>query len=396
MKDKLLHIVGGGINQVPLVKLAKRNGLRVLVTDMYEDPPCRALADYYERIDTTQKEETLLAAERHKIDAVVTDQTDVAVPTVAYIAENLGLEGIGYETALKFTNKYLMRESLKDRLPDLIPEFHYLNDVQEALDFCGRVAQVSEYVVKPINSQGSKGVFRLGPNCPDQIKDSFLESRGRGVLLEKFVTGFEYSVESYVQDGKVYDLAITKKYHYASNDCIDERNTYLGDVSSEIESALFEANRRIIDSLALPFGITHAEFKMSNAGPVLMEIAARGGGGGISSKIIPFLTDFEPADALLHRIFKQPFPIEIKDYKERFAVMKFFNLKPGKIKNIYFDSALAKELLEFNIDVKSGDVIRPVKGSKDRPGYFVVAGLDKQKVLAMEEAVEASVQIEYE
>src|SRR5712692_8200909 len=96
-QKKLIHIVGGGFNQVPLVEGAKAMGFRVLVTDMYKDPPARALADHCEQIDTANKEDTLKCAKKYGIDYVVTDMTDAAVPTVAYIAENLGLPGIGHE-----------------------------------------------------------------------------------------------------------------------------------------------------------------------------------------------------------------------------------------------------------------------------------------------------------
>ena len=80
---KLLHVIGGGFNQVPLVETAKAMGMQVLVTDMYENPPARAAADLFEQVDTTDLDGTLAAARRHKIDYVVTDQTDVAVPTTA-------------------------------------------------------------------------------------------------------------------------------------------------------------------------------------------------------------------------------------------------------------------------------------------------------------------------
>src|SRR5258708_48909 len=113
-KQKLIHIVGGGFHQVPLVEIAKSMGFRVLVTDMYKNPPARAVADEFEQIDITHKEDTLECAKKHHIDYIVTDMTDVGVPTVAYVAESLGLPGIGYETALQFTNKYIIRKIFKD------------------------------------------------------------------------------------------------------------------------------------------------------------------------------------------------------------------------------------------------------------------------------------------
>jgi len=396
MSGKLLHIVGGGPNQVPLIKKAKAMGLQVLLTDMYETAPCRPYSDFYEQIDTTDKENTLKAAVKHKIDYIITDQTDVAVPTVAYIAEKLGLKGIGYETSLKFTDKHRMRDALKDKLPGNIPEFHFFTEIQKAVDFCSQYSTIEGLLVKPVNSQGSKGVFRLTPEgYKDMIVVAFGESKSHGILVEQFLEGHEYSVEGFKDEKQTYCLALTKKHHYLSNDCIDEKNEWLGNVSPEIEKALFDLNRKIVDALGLPFGITHAEYKMVNGVPYLIEIAARGGGGSISSKIVPFLTGFEPIQALLNKITGDEKPFTIEDYKKRFAILKFFNLKPGVIKKLTIDQDVVKGLPFFNFELKEGDTIKPVLDSRDRPGYFVVCDTDKQRAIEKEKAVEAAVHIEY-
>jgi biotin carboxylase len=321
----------------------------------------------------------------------------VAVPTVAYVAENLGLEGIGYETALRFTNKFLMRKYLKDKIPDHIPEFYFFNDAAEAITFCKGLTNLHDYLVKPVNSQGSKGVYDLNHHSLNElISSAFIESRSRGILVEKIIRGFEYSVECYKQDNNIYSLAVTKKYHYLSNDCIDVRNTYLGDVSPELEALLFDLNKKVIEALELPFGVTHAEYKVQDGKGYLIEIAARGGGGSISSKIVPYLTGFEPIRALIHRVFKEPYEIKINDYKKKFVVMKFFDFKPGKIKEIYWDKNLTTDLLFFNLDVKRGDTIKKVLDSRDRPGYFVVAGTNRDEVLKKEHLIENSILIDYE
>ena len=398
MEGKLLHIIGGGYNQVPLVNKAKAMGLKVLVTDLYDNPPCRILADFYEKIDTTDKESTYKAAVKHKIDFVATDQTDVAVPTTAYIAEKLNLPGIGYQTSLRFTNKYLMREALKHTLPLNIPQYYFFNTPSEGIKFCKSHPKISEFIVKPINSQGSKGVYKLNQvNFVDVISSAFVESKSRGILIEQYLEGFEYSVEAYKDGpGKTYNIALTKKYHYNSNDCIDERNAWLGDTSEELEASLFDLNRKVIEALELPFGITHAEYKVFKGRPYLIEIAARGGGGGISSKIVPFLTGFEPEQALLNKILGIKQDIKIDNYKNRFAVLKFFNLKPGKIKHLHVNRNVIKDVFEFNLDIKEGDFIKVIKDSRDRPGYFIVNGLDREKVLEKEKEVEEAVQVEYE
>ncbi len=397
MKGKLIHIVGGGMNQLPAVRTAKSLGLRVLVTDMFPDPPCREEADFFQQIDVTNKVGTLEAAMSFGVDAVMTDQTDVAVPTVAYVAENMGLKGIGYLSAIRFTNKHTMREIVSKSLPEHVPEFHLFETCDDAIRFIESVRNPREWVVKPINSQGSKGVSTLDPGrFGQQVTHALLESRSRGILVERRISGFEYSVEAWVQDGEVRNLAVTKKFHYPANNCIDFRNTYLGDVSPELEEVLFSLNERVIKSIGLRFGVTHAEYMVEDGKPFLIEVAARGGGGSISSVIIPFLTGFEPNKALIHCLFDEPYMPEITDYRKRFVVMKFFEFRPGVVKTLTVDAERMAGLIVFQLDLKPGDQIRDVRDSRDRVGYFVVGADSAQEALRLERAVEDSVFIEYE
>ncbi len=384
----LVHVVAGGVNQLPLVRAARELGHRVLVTDMYPDPPCRAESDLFVQVDVVDRAGTLAVARQHGIQGVVTDQTDVAVPTVALIAEELGLPGIGFETALRFTNKELMRLSLKGGREVHLPECTFFEEMAPALDFA-RTAEspTGRWIVKPVNSQGSRGVTKLGEGDDEKcLLRAFEASRQKGVLIEECIDGDEYSVEAFVADGTYNNLAVTRKYHYAKNDCIDERNTYLGDVSGDIEEALFRANDEIAVRLAPSFCSMHTEYKVQDGKVYLIETAARGGGGNISGKLVPFLTGFEPCQALVQAAMGEPVDTRYGDYRTRFAAMRFFDFEPGVLSAIDFDRDMAETLLHFELDVGPGSEIRSIADSRDRPGYFVIAGDDASLVESREQA----------
>ena len=397
---QLMHVVGGGFNQVPLVEQAKAMGYRVLVTDMYPDPPARAVADEFEQIDITHHEDTLDCARRHAIDYIVTDMTDVGVPTVAYVAENLGLPGIGYETALRFTNKYVMRKSLGEAFAAHLPKSRYFESVEDVIGYLAHSPDEEQFVLKPINSQGSRGVSvlnRHNPRLEEQVYAAFDESQERGVLLEEFILGHEYSAETFVRDGNVYNLTLTKKYHYSQNPCIDERNTYLGDVAPELEDSIFALNEKIIHALRLPFGNTHAEYMVRGDQIYLMEIAARSAGGSIGSHVIPYLTGFNGIEALLCTLTGRPYEISIGDYHEKYAVLRFYNFAPGRVKRVLVNESMLEGLLVFTLSpaLKEGSLVNPIKSSRDRLGYFIVHGTDREDVLRREKLAESAVRLEY-
>lgn len=393
LDNKLIHIVGGGINQIPLVKKAKELGLKVLLTDMYAEPPAKKYCDFFEQMDVTDKEETLKIAKRYSIDAIATDQVDVAVSTVAYVAEVLELAGIGYTTALKFTNKHIMRDELIDKV-SCIPKYIFFKDIEEIKEQINSLP--TPYIIKPINSQGSKGVYILTRYEEEKIVSSFKESRGAGILVEEYIQGEEVAVESYTCEGKSYLLSISRKVHYDTNDCIDKSVKFFADISPELEQTLILENAKVIKSLGLVNGICHAEFRLKNNKPYLMEIAVRGAGGNINSLIIPYLTGFDSLQAIIFNAFGIHYIPKINDYKANVALLEFFDYKAGKLKNLDIDRKTIKENSKFfMLNLHVGDTINTIKDSRDRVGYFIVCGSDKESVIAKAKLVKDAIYLEY-
>ena len=108
-------VIAGGEWQVPLIRTEKAMGLFVINSNLYPDSPGFRYADVGLVADVLDREKNLAFAHEYKPDGVVTDQTDISVPTVAYLCEQLGLPGIGRGPAQLFTNKFLMREFLRQR-----------------------------------------------------------------------------------------------------------------------------------------------------------------------------------------------------------------------------------------------------------------------------------------
>ena len=60
-----------------------------------------------------EKEEILRVCEDVGINGICTIASDVAAPTVAYVAEKMGLVGNSYEASVKANNKYYISRTLK-------------------------------------------------------------------------------------------------------------------------------------------------------------------------------------------------------------------------------------------------------------------------------------------
>ena len=108
---KKIMILGAGTYQVPLIKTAKRMGLYTIVVSIPGNYQGFALADAVYELDTRDKEEILKAAKKEQIDAICTSGTDVAVATIGYVCEKMGLSGIPQKAAAVLTDKALMKEA---------------------------------------------------------------------------------------------------------------------------------------------------------------------------------------------------------------------------------------------------------------------------------------------
>ena len=96
-KRKKLLVIGAGDFQLPLVQKASET------CDVFLAAPVISEA-FYPYIkgrllkDVRDEEAILTFAKDQGIDGVITDQTDIAVRSVAYVSEKMGLPGIGCET----------------------------------------------------------------------------------------------------------------------------------------------------------------------------------------------------------------------------------------------------------------------------------------------------------
>src|SRR5699024_7096564 len=111
---------------------------------------------------------------------------------VAYVASKLGLPALSEESAFLTTNKLAMRKKLKEENFN-VPEFSVIqneNDLTSLNNF--------PYVVKPADSSGSRGVrmVNTAKEISSWLPESLRYSDSQQVIVESFIDGSEFSVES--------------------------------------------------------------------------------------------------------------------------------------------------------------------------------------------------------
>lgn len=297
--QKRVMILGANNFVIPLIKRAKKEGLYTIIVSPDKTEPGFEYADERVYTDLRDKDKVLEAAEKLNIDGIITDQAETPVRTVAYVAEQLKLPGIGVDKSELFTNKYLMRETCRRIGIDTI-KYKLVDNVEDAIAFFDTMD--CDAIMKPIDSAGSRGVVKI--KDIETIREEFeytkSASKSGKVIIEEYIEGKELLLDGVVFNGE-YQTIICGEY--IKCDIPGVFSEYMGKYPAEITKEQYDMVnalvKRIIEGFGLPWGRTHTEVKINDKGAWLMETAARGGGRYISSGIVPLMTDFSSEKFLL-------------------------------------------------------------------------------------------------
>lgn len=300
-------VLGANDGQLPMINICKNKGYRTIVVSPLGDYPGFKLADKNVYLDTRDKDGILKEAITEKIDAIVTDQTDVSVPSVAYVAEQLAITGIGVETAIRFTDKFEMRNAAREAGIN-VPDYDQVDNIEDAIVVANQIGYPA--IMKPVDSSGSRGVRKV--NSTQDVIDNFEYTKSKSkkgtVIIEKFIIGKEYLADGFAMDYDYVTLDVGEKEYF------DIPNIYVSKMCMFSSAALAsrdrvmnmvkETNDRLIKAFKLPFGITHAEYLYSELEDkvYLVECAARGGGVYLSSDITPSASGFNTNEALINYV----------------------------------------------------------------------------------------------
>lgn len=396
-------VIAGGAWQAPLVERVKELGYEVINSNLYEDSPGFAFADHCEVADVLDKERNLEIARKYDVRAVMTDESDIAVPTVAYVAEKMGLPGIGEDMAGLFTNKYRMRCFCREKEISSV-EFCLCRTPEEAAEFVRGLGR--RCIMKPLDSQSSRGVFIL-----DEPQDAFrffeksvsYSSTESSVIVERFIDGVEFTVDGLVYNGRHCSLAISEKKHFSHNPSIASELFFSYENENYDYEKLRRQNDRLVEQSGLPFGFTHAEYKWENGEFYLIEIAARGGGTRISSHIVPLMTGIDNYRFLIEASLGYPIDeSQIRGPKatRRCAVLKFLSEeRAGALVSAIRGAEEVRanpHILELRLEFGVGDRVYQAQDDRSRIGFYVAYGESEQELRRTMDWVRETLKIEYE
>src|SRR3984957_18483498 len=224
-------------------------------------------------------------ARSQKIDRIVAlDEYDME--TAATLREHLRVPGMGLTTMRYFRDKLAMRMKALEhgiRVPDFVPVLNH-NDICYYLDHVA-----GPWVLKPRQEASAIGIKKI--HSPEElwpVLEQLVEKQS-SFLLERFVPGEVYHVDSIVSENEVL-FANVSKYGKPPMNVAQGGGvftTFTVPRESEEDSALRQINRELITALGLLRGVAHAEFIRAHGDGhfYFLECAARVGGAYINEMV---------------------------------------------------------------------------------------------------------------
>lgn len=376
---KKIAIIGASYLQLPLVKKAMEMGIEVHCFAWAEGAICKEFADYFYPISIVEKEEILKVCQEIGINGICTIASDVAAPTVAYVANKMNLVGNDYEAAVRANNKYQMREAfMKTGVP--CPKFMMVTP--ETLHTPEVIDGLREFqypmITKPSDRSGSLGVTKI--MVPSEfypaVELAMEKSFKHQAMVEEFIEGREISVEFISYNAKHYPLQITDKITTEAPHFVELEHHQPSTLSDDMFTTIYDITKTALNALGLTNGASHAEYKITTDGRIaIMEIGGRMGGDFIGSDLVRLSTGYDFVKGVIE--------VALGEFTEP---VKTYNMCSG----VYFlckETEHLKSTIEHWKDDPSfveGEItdneLREVTCSADRSGYVIYQAKEKYKL----------------
>lgn len=369
---KKILIIGAGFLQTYVIKKAKELGYYVLCVDGNPKAEGYQYADEYETINITDKEACLLYVKDKQIDGVMTAATDYGVLTASYIAETLNLHGNSMKSALLIKNKYQIRKCLFEAKADDTEQAYEISDFSQT----EKIKDAIQYpvMVKPCDGSGSRGASKV--ECESELQTAIqyaIEgSLTRKAVIESFIVGNEYGVESLVCNGEIHVMGVMKKKMTKPPYYAELGHQIPSEFSAEFEERIKDSVKKAIQALGVTFGSVNMDLLITDAKKIhIVDVGARMGGNLIGSHIIQAGTGIDYLGNLIKATVGDQVDFQPTKAPKAIAT-RLLALTPGKICELpNLEEIEKKYAVAIEHHLKMGETINEYHTNLDGCGYVV-------------------------
>jgi biotin carboxylase len=307
------------------------------------------------------------------IDGIIAPGTDWPVGVAARIAEHAGLpHPISPQTAVLATNKLRQRERLEAAgVPQ--PRSWVVGGDDGPPDISGPV------VVKAPDRQGQQGLTLvespagLGP----AIEVARRAARNGLALVEELVDGPEVTVVGFSVDGVFTALTVTDRIT-APPPAFGVALAHVW--PSHVRGLTPAVAERAVAALGITDGPSYTQLRVGPDGPMVIEVAARLGGGH-DAELVELAVGVDLNGLALAAALGEPLAVPEPAPRAGGAVTRFLVAPPGVLERVEVPGGVQARIYR-----EPGFVVNPLRRGSDRAGAVLVTGSSREEAVARADA----------
>lgn len=367
---KKIAIIGASYLQKPLVEKANDLGLYTICFAWEDGAVCADISNKFYPISIIEKENILEICKNEQIDGICTIASDVAAPTVAYVAEKLKLYGNSYESAFIANNKYKMRQAFM-HANILCPKFIKI----QSIDDVNTITIEHPLIVKPVDRSGSLGVVKVSTKKEliNAVRAALDFSFCKQAIVEEYIEGREISVEFISYKGLHYPIQITDKVTTGAPHFVELEHHQPAQLPQEIYKKIYTITEKALNALGLTNGASHSEYRITNDNRIfIMEVGGRMGGDFIGSDLVHLSTGYDYIKGVID-VAMGTFCEPRFDYNS-YAGVYFLCKETERLLPYIQQQANRTDFVKKEI---TNVTLKNVTCSADRSGYIIYQSKDK-------------------
>lgn len=367
---KKLMILGGSRYALPVIDVARKLGIYTITADYLPDNIAHKFSDKYVNVSIIDKEKTLEAALKNKINGIISFACDPGVATAAFVAEKMGLPFQGSYKATKILqDKGLFRQFLTENGFNC-PHAKRYEDKKEPfkdIDFF-----TWPVIVKPTDSAGSKGVTKVDKpeNLAEAIDAALGGAHNGAFIIEDYLTfeGYHSSTDPFTVDGKLKFVTYSDQLFdsEANNPYTPAYIIWPSTMKQEHQDILTSEIQRLMNLLDMKTGIYNIESCVANGKTYIMEVSPRGGGCKIA-ELQRMAYSVDLIEAEVRKAVGMPINDIMQTECDGFWCEMVVHARYGQsgvLKRVTVDDEIKKKYLKVvDLSTKRGDYVKPFTGA---------------------------------
>ena len=232
------------------------------------------------------------------IHRIISASEPLQIP-LAEAREALGVEGMDVKTAHHFRDKSKMK-LLFEHAGIPCAKHRLAGNIKEALSLADSLSY--PLVIKPVSGAGSQTTYTV--RNASELKWVFDQpgtNANAGMIMEEFIQGDEYSLDTFSHNGKIISQTINQYFpnplEVMTHPWMQWRVMLRRETTGKDFDDIREFGRKALDVLGMKTGMSHMEwFRKKDGGIAISEVAARPPGAQFTT-LISRACDFDAVKA---------------------------------------------------------------------------------------------------